>query len=379
MSDVVGDAPPPAPALRRLRLTRRSLVALFGTMVLALVGRFVLLESADVLVLAGGAAAVAGLLHPIVALVSRRLPRPAALLAALGVLVGMVGLLAASVVDEVRSETDRLKRVLPEAARSVELSDRFGGAAREFGLADRVTDALDALPGRLTGGSGAEAVTTNAGRGVTMLAGAVLTIFLLLYGPRMLDALPRLVRDPRQRGRVIEVAEAAYDRAWRYAWARIGVAVGAGLVAYAICQGFDIPGGVVLAVVVGLGSLVPGVGVLVAGFPIVLLAAGLNGQGSVTLLLLAATQVVETVVVQRRLNRRVLTVGPAPTLVAAVVGFEAGGIGVALLAVAAVALVAAVLTEVTGGAPADGPAVGPVRPPADVAVAGPSAAADPPG
>lgn len=349
MSDAVGDAPPlvpsPAPALRRLRLTRRSLLALFGAMVLALVGRFVLLESADVLVLAGGAAAMAGLLHPIVATLSQRVPRPAALLVTLLVLVGTVGLLAASVVDEVRSETDRLKRVLPEAARSLEASDRLGGAAREFGLADRISDVLDALPGRLTGGSGAEAVTTNAGRGVSLLAGAVLTIFFLLYGPRMLAALPRLVRDPDQRLRIGTVAAAAYGRAWRYAWVRIGVGVGSGLVAYAICQGFDVPGGVVLAVVVGLGSLVPGVGVLVAGFPIVLLAAGLNGQGSITLLLLAATQVVETVAVQRRLNRRILTVGPAPTLIAAALGFEAGGVGVALLGVALVALIAAVLAE----------------------------------
>ena len=149
------------------------------------------------------------------------------------------------------------------------------------------------------------------------------------------------------------MAAAAYGRAWRYAWARVAVGVGAGLVAYAVCQGFDVPGGVVLAVVVGLGSLVPGVGILVAGFPIVLLAAGLHGDGSVTLLLLAAAQVVETVAVQRRLNRRVLVVGPAPTLLAAIVGFEAGGVGVALLGLAFVVLVAAVFAELTG-APSSG-------------------------
>lgn len=347
MSDAVGDASPPVPTLRRLRLTRRSLLALFGAMVLALVSRFVLLESADVLVLAAGAAAVAGLLHPIVAVLSHRLPRPAALIVTLGLSVGTVGLLAASVVDELTSETDRLQRVLPEAAASLEASDRFGGAARQFGLAARVSDALDALPGRLTGGSGADAVTTNAGRGVSMLAGGVLTIFLLLYGPRMLAALPRLWRGADDRARVVAVASGAYGRAWRYAWARVAVATGAGLVAYAICQGFDVPGGVVLAVVVGLGSLVPGVGILVAGFPIVLLAAGLHGDGSVTLLLLAAAQVVETVTVQRRLSRRVLVVGPAPTLLVAIVGFEAGGVGVALLGLAMVVLAAAVFAELT--------------------------------
>ena len=92
------------------------------------------------------------------------------------------------------------------------------------------------------------------------------------------------------------------------------------------------PGGVVLGAVVGLGSLVPGVGILVAGFPIVLLAAGLHGHGRWPLLVLAGR-----LRWSRRwrcsagLNRRVLVVGPAPTLLAAIVGFEAGGVGVALL------------------------------------------------
>jgi putative heme transporter len=317
--------------------------------VLALASRFVLLESADVLVLAAGATVAAGLLHPIVAVLSRHLPRPAALVVTLLLLVGVVGMLAASIVGELRGETDRLRRVLPEAASSLEASDRFGGAARQFGLAARVTDVLDALPGRLTGGSGAAAVTTNAGRGVSLLAGGVLTIFLLLYGPRMIAALPRLLRRDDHRAQLVRIASAGYERAWRYAWARLGVAVGAGLVAYGLCQGFDVPGGVVLGVVVGLGSLVPGVGILVAGFPIVLLAAGLHGQGSVTLLLLGAAQVVETVVVQRRLNGRVLTVGPAPTLLAAIIGFEAGGVGVALLGMALVVTVAAALAEAAPG------------------------------
>jgi hypothetical protein len=63
--------------------------------------------------------------------------------------------------------------------------------------------------------------------------------------------------------------------------------------------------------------------------------------------------------VQRRLNRRVLTMGPAPTLLAAVLGFEVGGVGVALLAMALVVLAAATLTELAP-APADAPADPPV-------------------
>ena len=257
----------------------------------------------------------------------------------------MVGLLVASVVGEVRNETARLQRVLPEAARRLEVSDRVGKAAREFGLEQRVREALDALPGRLTGGSGAQAVTTNAGRGVSLLAGAVLTIFLLIYGQRLAASAPRLLRRPGAGERAAAVAARAYRRAWRYAWARLAVAVVSGLAGYLMCRLFAVPGGVVLGTVVGLGSLVPGLGIVVAGLPIVLLTAGLHGNGVAALLVLAGLQVAETVVVQRRLNHLVLTVGPAPSLLACVVGFEAGGLGVALLGLATVVVAASVLAE----------------------------------
>ena len=50
--------------------------------------------------------------------------------------------------------------------------------------------------------------------------------------------------------------------------------------------------------------------------------------------------------VLRNLLRWVLRVGPAPSVLAALVGFEAGGVGVALLGLAVVVAVAAVLAEV---------------------------------
>jgi hypothetical protein len=55
---------------------------------------------------------------------------------------------------------------------------------------------------------------------------------------------------------------------------------------------------------------------------------------------------VETVVVQRRLKRNTLVVGPAPTLLAALVCFELGGVAVAVLGAAAVVAASAVLAEV---------------------------------
>ncbi len=349
MSDVVRDAPR-AP-VRRLRLSGRSLVALFAAMVLVFLARSVLVVSIDVLVLASGAALVASLLHPIVLFLQRRLPRPLALIATVLSVAGVVGGLAVFVVGEINDETARLKRILPEAAARLEESSRFRRAAREFGLAERVREVLDALPARLTGGSGAAAVQANANRGITLLAGAVLTIFLLLYGPRMLVAVPRIVRDPARRARAVEVAALAYGRSVRYLWSRVGVAFASGATAFLLCHAFDVPGTVVLGVVVGLGSTVPGVGIVVAGLPIALLAGGLHGTGVAALVSLGLLQVTETVLVQRRLGRRILVVGPAPTLLVAIVCFELGGLAIAILGAAAVAVAASVLAELAPDGP----------------------------
>ena len=346
MSDAVGDAPGIAPA-RLLRLSRRSLVVVFAAMVAALGARALLVRSVDVLVLAAAAAAVASLLHPLVALLCRRMPRPAALLVTVVTVAVVIGGLVATVVGAIGDQTTRLRRTLPEAALRLEAqNDRVGRAAREFGLATRVREALDVLPDRLTGGSGASAVTTNAGRGVTLLAGAVLTVFLLLYGPRLVAAAPRLIRRDASQQRARVVVGAAYARAWRYAWIRLAVALVSGLAGVALAELFDVPGAIVLGVVIGLGSLVPGLGIVVAGLPLVLLTAGLHGNGTFALVLLVALQVVESVAVQRRLSRWVLRVGPAPSLLAALLGFEAGGVGVALIGLAAVVAIASVLAEV---------------------------------
>lgn len=332
--------------MRRLRLSGRSLATLFAALVAVFVARSVLVVSRDVVELAVGAALVAALLHPVVAFLQRRMPRPLALLVTVVATAVTFGGLTLFVLSEINDETARLKRVLPEAAERLEQGSRFRRAAREFGLAERVREVLDALPSRLTGGSGAAAVQTNANRGITLLAGAVLTIFLLLYGPRLLAAAPRIVRDPDRRTRMVAMAGRAHGRAVRYLWARIGLAFVSGVLAFGMCHVFDVPGAVVLGVVVGLGSVVPGVGILVAGLPIALLASGLHGTGVTALIVLGLLQVGETVLIQRRLGSRVLVVGPAPTLLVAIVCFELGGLALAVLGVAAVAVGAAVLGEV---------------------------------
>ncbi|HTJ75700.1 MAG TPA: hypothetical protein VL337_10075, partial [Acidimicrobiales bacterium] len=100
----------------RLRISARSAmlsVAIFG----ATLGLLALVAAAQrvigwILV----AAAVAGLLHPLVALLARRIPRALATAVVMIGLVATLGAVGYGVVDDITRETRRLQEVAPERA-----------------------------------------------------------------------------------------------------------------------------------------------------------------------------------------------------------------------------------------------------------------------
>jgi predicted PurR-regulated permease PerM len=108
----------------------------------------------------------------------------------------------------------------------------------------------------------------------------------------------------------------------------------------------DLPGPAPLALWAGLFSLVPFVGVVVGSVPVVLLAlAASPGRAVAVTVVLLGWQLVEALVLQRRLEARSLHVGPFVTVAVAMVGLELYGIGGALAAVALAVVVAALADE----------------------------------
>ena len=88
------------------------------------------------------------------------------------------------VFDEVQGAIDRLETAAPTAAASVEArEDRLGEVARDIHLETRVVSFVDALGDRITGGD--DVLRTTAGTAPTYLVSAILTVFLMTYGPRM--------------------------------------------------------------------------------------------------------------------------------------------------------------------------------------------------
>ena len=334
-------------ATERLRLTPRSIVlavALFG-LTLAFLG--LVASSRRVLGWVAAAATIAGLVHPVVTRLGRRLPRGLAVATVVLVSLLAVGITAYQVVDDVRDQTDRLRSAAPAAARRLENDDsRLADLAREANLAERTQRFVDEVPERLRGGTPAQALRSAATRGVAYLATGILSIFFLLHGPKLAAGVARQVTDPAKRATLERVAGAAATRGLGYARGTIAMAVLAGGVGYTAASVAGVPGPAPLAVWMGLWDAVPYFGSLLGALPIVVLGGiGDPGRGLALALVFVVHEVAETFLLQRRLERRTVRVGPFLTAAGAFAGLELYGLGGALLAVLVIAVGVAALDE----------------------------------
>ena len=295
------------------------------------------------------AATFAGLLSPIVQALDRRLPHALALALVVLTTLATAGFIGYRVVDDVNTQLHELQSALPRAARAIERSERFGETARDADLSERVSDFVNELPERLRGGSVQQALRSAATRGVAFLATAVLTIFFLIHGPRLLDAAARqLSREHERRART--VGSSVYSRSWRYVAGSLAMAIMAGFLAYGCAMALDLPGAAPLALWMSLFDLIPVLGVVVGALPLVLLAAATSPawQTAIVALVLIGWQVFETLYLQAQVERRSLHVGPFITIAVAMVGLELYGIGGSLVALVGAVVLLATADEVVG-------------------------------
>lgn len=319
-------------------------VALLGA---TLAGLAILSSSERVIGWILAAAAMAGLLHPAVRFFGRRLPTGAAVALTVLLALSIGGLVGYSTVESVVDEMNNLQRVAPERAAELEDSERFGDFAREVDLAQRTERFVETIPQRLRGGTPADALRAAATRGIAFLVTAVLTIFFLLHGADIARAATEQVHDPARRQRLARVAQASYTRAFGYARGTIAMAALAGLIAFAAARVTDVPGAAPLALWVALWDVVPLLGAVVGGLPIVVLAAVTSPAHAVVLAgLFLGYQLFEAVVLQRRLERQTIRLGPFLTVAAGFIGLELYGLGGMVMLLLVAALAVAVADEV---------------------------------
>ena len=140
-------------ATERLRLSPRSAAGAVVLLGLTLALLRLLAAAQRVLGWMLVAAAIAGVLHPFVALLSRRIPRGAAVAVVALAALGAVGGTGYGVVSELVAQTRVLQRDAPERAAEIERSRRFGALARDLRLAERTQAFVEEVPDRLRGGT----------------------------------------------------------------------------------------------------------------------------------------------------------------------------------------------------------------------------------
>jgi len=358
------------PQHRVVRISWGGALTLVGTVVALILARRIFVAAHRPLSWAVAAVVVAVLIDPVVDRLARSIRRgPAVALTFLAIGAAAVGL-TYLVFDEVQEALDRLETAAPEAAATVEdRDDRLGEIARDANLVERVDDFVVVLQERVTGGD--EVLRTTAGTAPTYLVGAILTIFVMTYGPRI--AQGAVAQDPDEsRGRRVSLlASAAVARARRATLLTGTVGMMLGLAATAAGFALDLPAPSALGAAVAVSALLPHVGIVAGSLPLLLLTLGFR-SGALAIVLagvVVVLQVLDSAIVRPRIARRSVDVGLLVPWMVGLLGYEVYGVGGAAYGVILSFFVLALLDRLeaanraeaasappTGGEPAASPA-----------------------
>lgn len=329
-----------------LRVSARSILLAVAGLGVTLLALRMAVAAGRVLGWITAAASIALLLTPAVEKLRRWMPRGLAVLVVALVGLGGAGLAGYGVGASLFRQYEGVRDAAPRTAERAERSEKFGDVARDAKLSQRTREFVDAIPGRLRGGEPAEAVRAAATRGVAFVATGILTLFFLLHGPKLLRGGVRQLPEAMQE-RVLDVGGRAASRASSYALLTLALAVVAGVVGYGVARLLVVPGAAALGLWVGLWAVVPLVGDFVGALPIVAIAAAQNPRhGMAAAAFFVVYQIAEDTLVQPRIDRHALRLGPFLTTLAGAAGLELYGLGGALVLTLALALVMAVLAEV---------------------------------
>lgn len=313
---------------RLIRLSPAAALTIVGTLVGLIVARRMFVAAHRPLSWAAAAVVAAVMLDPVVDRLATHIRRvPAVLLtlvAVAGVAVGTTYL----VFDEVEQALDRLEMAAPDAAAAIEdRTDRVGELARDFQLRDRIADGVGALDDRVVGGD--EVLRSTAGTAPTYFVCAILTVFLMTYGPRMARGALEQERDLVRRARFAAIIGPAVGDARRAALFAIAGAMWVGLGVGAASVALDLPAPSAVGFTAGVLSLLPYVGLTLGAIPMLLLTLGFRSLLAAVVLLIVVVilQVLDSLLIRPRIAKRSVDIGLAVPWVVALLGYSVYGIG----------------------------------------------------
>lgn len=326
----------------RLTIGPAAWAVVFGGIVTAFMARNVLVQARRPVGWALAAVVAAAALEPAVSLVHRHVRRGFALVLVLVPVLAVVGVVTWGVVGDLDAQVRRLQRDIPEVAGDIEESDRFGEPARQFELEQKAGEFATNL--RRPSSRVSEEARGGASTWALTL---ILTLFALGWGPLFSAAAQRQIQDEGARERLRRVLGRAFTASQVYLDAALLLALLAGILAWGAFRLIDVPAPMPLALLVGVSSVVPSIGIFLATLPAALLAAGLVSPGAGVGLAIGALAV-------QLLHRRVLAhttrnaahPGAAVIVISFLVGYEIYGVGGSVVGVSITVFVTAVLDAI---------------------------------
>jgi predicted PurR-regulated permease PerM len=320
----------------------RSALAIMALLALTVLALEIVRHSERVIAWVLVAGAIAVLVYPAVEFGARWLPRVLVVVLLVFVSLGAIGFVSYRIVNDVTSATQRLQQAAPKRAAQLE---KNSDVLRQVHLRRRVKNLVDDIPNRLAGGGGTKAIESAATSGVAFVAGLILTIFFVVYGPRIFAAGLVQIRDPKRRARIEHVVMRGTKRGLDYARIKLLAALVLGLLAYAIARIAGVPGPAALGVWAGFWSLLPIAGVFVGALPIVLFAGASSLTSAIVVALAFVAIGTAVFLINPRLERETVGVGSFLIVFAACAGLELDGLTGALLAILGVMVLVGILEE----------------------------------
>jgi predicted PurR-regulated permease PerM len=170
------------------------------------------------------------------------------------------------------------------------------------------------------------------------LVNAILVVFFLVWGRRFWEGFLRQLPDDDRRDRIATAVTTSIARGRWYVLAVLAQGAVLGTVAGLVSWLLELPAPAVLGLTVAVSSLVPYIGIVLGAVPALLVAAA-SEPAWVTAALAAGAvlaQAAAVVLAGRVIHPRSVHVGPAPIVLAALLGaaiYGAGGAGVLVVLV----------------------------------------------
>ncbi len=328
-----------------------GLLGALGVLVALLIGGIVG-QLATVLVYIGVALFLALGLDPIVTLIERKLPRPAAVaIVVVGVLLVFAGIILAIVPLLIEQVTNLIENG-PQMVEDITTSAWFQDLSATFGTTfqDAATGVLDFIrdPGNLADISGGVfAVGAGIAGGVTAVT---IVLILTLYFMASLRSIKRTAArfvPAYQRGRFSGLLEDVSGAVGRYVIGQASLALINGVLSLIFLSIIGAPVPALLALLAFIGSLIPLVGTLSASIINALVCLVVS---PVTALIAFGYYLVymqiEAYILSPRIMSRAVAVPGAVVVIAAVAGGALGGILGALVAIPVAASIIIIIQKV---------------------------------